>query len=127
MKAKPRLLIVEDDDLQYEIYEETLSGYELIRVRRGSDALALLPKTPPDALVLDHILEDGERGLDFLPEFKEVLPHVPDACVQIFRPGPGPVCPSGRADPLESSEESDVVSGPCEARGWRSPDGNLQW
>jgi len=77
MKTKPRLLIVEDDDLQYEIYEETLAAYELIRARKGSDALALLSKSPPDVLVLDHILEDGERGLDFLPEFKEVLPHVP--------------------------------------------------
>jgi DNA-binding response OmpR family regulator len=28
-------------------------------------------------LVLDHVLEAGERGLDFLPEFKELLPHVP--------------------------------------------------
>ena len=77
MKARPRLLIVEDDDLQYEIYEETLSAYELMRVRTGSEALALLPQSPPDVLVLDHILEAGERGLDFLPEFKEVLPHVP--------------------------------------------------
>jgi DNA-binding NtrC family response regulator len=77
MKIKPRLLIVEDDDLQYEIYEETLAAYELVRVRKGSEALAELAKHPPDALVLDHILEDGERGLDFLPEFKEVLPHVP--------------------------------------------------
>ena len=77
MKARPRLLIVEDDDLQYEIYEETLSAYELMRVRSGSEALALLPQLPPDVLVLDHILEAGERGLDFLPEFKEVLPHIP--------------------------------------------------
>lgn len=77
MKPKPRLLIVEDDDLQYEIYEETLSAYELVRVRTGSAALATLAQSPPDLLVLDHILEAGERGLDFLPEFKEVLPHVP--------------------------------------------------
>jgi len=77
MKTKPRVLVVEDDDLQYEIYEETLSAYELLRVRTGSAALALLAKSPPDVLVLDHILESGERGLDFLPEFKEVLPHVP--------------------------------------------------
>jgi DNA-binding NtrC family response regulator len=77
MKPKPRLLIVEDDDLQYEIYQETLSAYDLVRVRSGSAALASLAQQPPDLLVLDHILEDGERGLDFLPEFKEVLPHVP--------------------------------------------------
>ena len=28
-------------------------------------------------LLLDHILADGEQGLDFLPEFKELLPFVP--------------------------------------------------
>lgn len=75
--TKPTILIVEDDDLQFEIYEEALSAYQLIRVRRGSDALAFIPQTAPDVLILDHILEAGERGLDFLPEFKELLPFVP--------------------------------------------------
>ena len=28
-------------------------------------------------LVLDHVLSEGELGLDFLPEFKELLPFVP--------------------------------------------------
>src|SRR6267143_2016397 len=73
----PTLLIIEDDDLQYEIYEEALSKYSLIRVRNGSEALAEIPKNRPDLLVLDHVLSDGELGLDFLPEFKEVLPFVP--------------------------------------------------
>lgn len=75
--TKPRILIVEDDDLQFEIYEEALSAYELARVRTGSDALTFIPHTTPDLLILDHILEAGERGLDFLPQFKEVLPFVP--------------------------------------------------
>lgn len=74
---KPLILIVEDDDLQYEIYEEALSAYELIRTKTGSEALAQIPKRAPALLVLDHVLEDGERGLDFLPQFKELLPHVP--------------------------------------------------
>jgi DNA-binding NtrC family response regulator len=77
MNTKPHLLIIEDDDLQYEIYEEALGHCQLTRAKTGSAALALLPKLQPDALVLDHVLEDGERGLDFLPEFKELLPHVP--------------------------------------------------
>lgn len=75
--TKPTILIVEDDDLQFEIYEEALSAYQLIRVRRGTDALTFIPRTSPDLLILDHILEAGERGLDFLPEFKELLPFVP--------------------------------------------------
>jgi len=28
-------------------------------------------------LILDHVLADGELGLEFLPEFKELLPFVP--------------------------------------------------
>jgi DNA-binding NtrC family response regulator len=71
------ILIIEDDDLQYEIYEEALAKYKLTRVTSGSDALALIPKNPPDVLILDHVLDQGELGLDFLPEFKELVPHVP--------------------------------------------------
>ena len=77
MNTRPHVLIVEDDDLQYEIYEDALSELELTRAKSGSEALALLPGLGPDVLVLDQVLDDGERGLDFLPEFKELLPHVP--------------------------------------------------
>jgi DNA-binding NtrC family response regulator len=71
------ILIIEDDDLQYEIYEEALAKYKLTRVTSGSDALALIPQNPPDVVILDHVLDQGELGLDFLPEFKELVPHVP--------------------------------------------------
>jgi len=75
--AGPKILIVEDDDLQYEIYEEALGKYELVRVLNGSQALVSITKNPPAVLILDHVLADGELGLDFLPEFKELLPFVP--------------------------------------------------
>jgi DNA-binding NtrC family response regulator len=75
--SKAKILIIEDDDLQYEIYEEALSKYELIRVSNGTEALAVIAKTLPNALILDHVLADGELGLSFLPEFKELLPFVP--------------------------------------------------
>jgi len=74
---QPTLLIIEDDDLQYEIYEEALAKYSLLRVTSGSEALALIPKQPPNVVVLDHVLSKGELGLDFLPELKELLPFVP--------------------------------------------------
>ena len=74
---KPLILIIEDDDLQYEIYEEALSQYQLRRVTSGSDALAAVAKNRPDVLILDHVLDKGELGLDFLPELKELLPFVP--------------------------------------------------
>jgi DNA-binding NtrC family response regulator len=72
-----RIMIVEDDDLQYEIYEEALGKYRLVRVLNGSAALAAITKQPPQLLILDHVLADGELGLDFLPEFKELMPFVP--------------------------------------------------
>ncbi len=71
------LLIIEDDDLQYEIYEEALAKYKLTRVTSGSEALEQIAHDPPDLLILDHVLGAGELGLDFLPEFKELLPFVP--------------------------------------------------
>src|SRR5689334_15414860 len=73
----PRNLVIEDDDFQYEIYEEALSKYELVRVTSGSEALARIPQYTPDVVILDHVLEKGELGLDFLPELKELLPFVP--------------------------------------------------
>ena len=71
------ILIVEDDDLQYEIYEETLAKYKLVRVKSGSEALEQIARQAPNLLILDHVLDEGELGLDFLPEFKELLPFVP--------------------------------------------------
>ena len=73
----PTILIVEDEDLQYEIYEEALAKYSLVRVKNGSEALAEITRRPPNLLILDHVQSEGELGLDFLPEFKELLPHVP--------------------------------------------------
>src|SRR6202451_3835751 len=72
-----KILIVEDDDLQYEIYEEALGKYQLVRVLTGTQALITIAKDPPQLLILDHVLADGELGLNFLPQFKELLPFVP--------------------------------------------------
>ena len=74
---KPIVLIIEDDDLQYEIYEEALADYELARVRKGTAALECVTRQPPDVVILDHVLAGGELGLEFLPELKELLPFVP--------------------------------------------------
>src|SRR6267154_1552672 len=59
------------------MYEETLSKYALTRVTSGSEALVRIARNRPDVLILDHVLDKGELGLDFLPEIKELLPHVP--------------------------------------------------
>ena len=73
----PQILIVEDDDLQQEIYEDALAQYRLTRARTASEALGMVAKDPPSLIILDHVLEGGELGLDFLPALKELLPFVP--------------------------------------------------
>jgi DNA-binding NtrC family response regulator len=75
--TEPTILIIEDDDLQYEIYEEALAKYKLLRARNGTEALEQIPTHRLDAVILDHILSQGELGLEILPELKELLPHVP--------------------------------------------------
>lgn len=95
-----QILIVEDDDLQYEIYEEALAKYKLVRAQSGSEALVVIAKNPPDLLILDHVLAEGELGLDFLPEFKELLPFVPIIVV------------SGA---LEVHQQIDALQGPRRA------------
>jgi DNA-binding NtrC family response regulator len=77
MPAPARILVVEDDDLQHEIYEEALGDYELTRVTTGTDALKSISQSLPHLIVLDHILAEGQLGLDYLAELKEALPFVP--------------------------------------------------
>ncbi len=72
-----RILIIEDDDLQYELYEEALGHHELIRTSTASDALKRIAQIQPHLIILDHILAHGEQGLDYLGEFRMLLPYVP--------------------------------------------------
>ena len=72
-----RILVVEDDDLQYEIYEEALARHVLTRAETASQALKTIAQTRPDLIILDHILAQGELGLDYLGELKEAVPYVP--------------------------------------------------
>ena len=96
----PRILIIEDDDLQFEIYEETLAKYQLVRVAAASDALKTVARNPPNLILLDHILAKGELGLEYLAEFKELLPHIPIIVV------------SGA---LEAHEQMHALQGPRRA------------
>jgi len=45
--AEAQILIVEDDDLQYEIYEEALAAHKLSRVLKRSEALPPVSRNPP--------------------------------------------------------------------------------
>lgn len=75
--AKRRILIIEDDDLQFEIYADALEQFDLLRARTGTKGFELASTSSPDLIVLDHVLDQGELGLNFLPELRELLPFVP--------------------------------------------------
>jgi len=94
------IFVIEDDDFQYEIYEEALGKYNLVRLQTGTEALAQIPRQAPDLIILDHVLAKGELGLDCLPELKELLPHVPIIIV------------SGA---LEVQQQLDALQGPRRA------------
>ena len=75
--ATANILIVEDDPTQLRLYSRILRGYRLTCVSSGTLALQSLAATAPDLVILDHVLEGSERGLDFLPRLKSAAAHVP--------------------------------------------------
>lgn len=71
------ILIVEDDPKQLKLYGKALRGHRLTCVSTGTAALSALDDARPDLIILDHILDGGERGVEFLPRLKAVAAHVP--------------------------------------------------
>ena len=71
------LLIIEDEPEQLRLYTQALAGYRLTCVSTASVALELLAKQLPDLILLDHVLAQGELGLDALPRIKAAAAHVP--------------------------------------------------
>lgn len=75
--ASARILIIEDDADQVRLYSKALRGYQITAVSSGSSALEILSKDLPDLVILDHVLDGGERGADFLPKIKKIAAHLP--------------------------------------------------
>src|SRR5687767_9884759 len=71
------ILIIEDDPQQLKLYGQALIGYRLTCVTTATAALEVLERDMPDLILLDHVLEGGESGTQFLPRFKTVAAHVP--------------------------------------------------
>jgi DNA-binding NtrC family response regulator len=71
------ILVVEDDPLQIRLYTQALAGYRLTCVSNATAALAVIEKQPPDLILLDNVLQNGEVGLEFLPRLKDAAAHVP--------------------------------------------------
>jgi CheY-like chemotaxis protein len=75
--AAASILIVEDDPKQIRLYSKALRGYRLTCVSSGSAAVEALSQALPDVIILDHVLDGGEKGVSFLPQLKEIAAHVP--------------------------------------------------
>ncbi len=71
------ILIVEDDPKQLKLYGKALGGYRLTCVASVTRALQAMEKTKPDLIILDNILDEGERGMELLPKLKLAAAHVP--------------------------------------------------
>ena len=71
------ILIVEDDPKQLKLYGKALRGYRLTCVSTGTAALKSIAETKPDLIILDNILDVGEKGIEFLPKLKVAAAHVP--------------------------------------------------
>jgi CheY-like chemotaxis protein len=71
------ILIVEDDPRQLALYGKALRDYRLSSASSGTQALNSMAAAMPDLIILDHVLEGSERGLDFLPRLKALASHVP--------------------------------------------------
>src|SRR5260221_14503477 len=76
-RALPSIWIVEDAPRQLRPYSRALRGYRLTCVGNGSAALQAMADQAPDVIILDQVLDAGEKGLDFLPRLKAVAAHVP--------------------------------------------------
>ncbi|MGQ9461865.1 MAG: response regulator [Candidatus Fervidibacter sp.] len=76
--AKARILVVEDDDKQRQLYceELALAGYETLEAGSAKEAEDLLTREQVDLIVLD-INMPGVSGLELLPRIHELHPGMP--------------------------------------------------
>jgi len=75
--AKPRLLIVDDDDAFRESMELEFvdRGYHVLTARNHREALTIVANHRPEFAAVDLRL-DGERGLEVLRDLVERLPEI---------------------------------------------------
>ncbi|MFA0750526.1 MAG: hypothetical protein SLRJCFUN_000929 [Candidatus Fervidibacter sp.] len=76
--AKARILVVEDEETQRQLYCEELvaAGYETIGVGNALEAEEFLSRERVDLVVLDLNLP-GVSGLELLPRIHELHPGLP--------------------------------------------------
>ena len=77
MSFAASILVVEDDPQQVRLYAQALAGYRVIFVATGAAALAAIQQESLDLILLDHILQGSETGLQLLPKLKAAAAHIP--------------------------------------------------
>jgi response regulator RpfG family c-di-GMP phosphodiesterase len=77
VQAPARLLIVDDEPLVLAVLRETLSreGYQVVVTSNAVEALDLIRKEPPFALILTDQRMPQVTGLEFLAQAKEIQPE----------------------------------------------------
>ena len=78
-RTPPHILIVEDEPDVRNLLDEVLreDGYEVSAVRDGAEAIAVLRRRRPDAILLDLMMA-GLDGWDFLALYRQLPgPHAP--------------------------------------------------
>ncbi|MCX9083084.1 MAG: response regulator [Candidatus Methanoperedens sp.] len=68
---KPRILVVDDEPMNVEIFEGYLSGdYDVIKAYNGDEALLKVETTNPDLILLD-VMMPGKNGFDVCKILKD--------------------------------------------------------
>jgi CheY-like chemotaxis protein len=76
---RPRVLVVDDDDNVRDVLEDFLAvlGYASLAAATGVEALAVLQRQSPDAVLLDIAMPGALGGADTLRGIKRSWPELP--------------------------------------------------
>ncbi|HEY6737177.1 MAG TPA: response regulator [Candidatus Saccharimonadia bacterium] len=83
--SKPRVLLVEDDDIIREVYalKFELEGFPVMAAEHGAAALELLKQFKPDIILLD-LMMPVMGGLEFLEALKGMIPPQDYPAIIVF-------------------------------------------